>query len=189
MTVLLRQDQLAALLVRVDDRQQLAELLSRYGMAVDDRDFDTLGGLFAPDAEFHGVVGRQNIIDYYRSRTATFSTSSHYALTWHFDFASDTVATGVVNGHAELCIDGVTVRIALRYLDAYVKQEGRWMFQARRLKFRYVLPFGDVGHALDDPMRVRWPGTAAQPADLPEGLQTYVDSRNLHPPLARPPNT
>ena len=182
------QDDLALLMQRVDARQQLGELLSRYGMAVDDRDFDTLGQLFAPDGEFHGVVGRAQIVDYYRARTATFATSSHYALTWHFDFESDALASGVVNAHAELCIGGKTVRLALRYLDRYVKQDGRWMFLVRRLKFRYVLPFDEVANGLDDPMRVRWPGTSAQRADLPDTLQTYLDSRRQHALPAVPPN-
>jgi hypothetical protein len=96
--------QLMQLVRRVDDRQQLAELLSRYGMAVDDRDFDAIGRQFAIDGEFHGVKGRQQIVDFYRARTSTFSTSSHYALTWHFDFTDDDHASGVVNAHAELCI-------------------------------------------------------------------------------------
>lgn len=180
--------QLAAMVRRVDDRQQLGELLSRYGMAVDDRDFETLGQLFAPEGEFHGVVGRSRIVDYYRARTATFTTSSHYALTWHFDFEADGHASGVVNAHAELCIGGKTVRLALRYLDRYIRQDGRWMFLVRRLQFRYVLPFGEVANGLDDPMRVRWPGTPAQRADLPDTLQTYVASRTLDLPPAVPPN-
>lgn len=169
--------ELARLVRRVDDRQKLAELLSRYGMAVDDRDFDTLSSLFAPDAVFHGIKGRTQIIDFMRGRTSTFSTSSHYALTWHFDFASDDRASGVVNAHAELCIGGKTVRLALRYLDDYVRSADTWVIAQRVLKFRYVLPFDAVADGLDDPMRVRWPGTEAQLADLPDKLQTYIDSR------------
>lgn len=180
--------QLLRLARRVDDRQQLAELLSRYGMAVDDRDLDTIGRLFAPDAEFHGVKGRQQIVDYYRARTSTFTTSSHYALTWHVDFESDDLASGVVNAHAELCIGGKTVRLALRYLDIYVRSAQGWVFQQRQLKFRYVLPFDAVADGLDDPWRVRWPGTAPQLADLPDTLQTYIDSRKSTVTAAPPSN-
>jgi hypothetical protein len=179
--------QLLQLVRRVDDRQQLAELLSRYGMAVDDRDFDAIGRQFAPDGEFHGVKGRQQIVDFYRARTSTFSTSSHYALTWHFDFADDDHASGVVNAHAELCIGGKTVRLALRYLDRYVRSPQGWQFQQRVLKFRYVLPFDAVADGLDDPLRVRWPGTEPQLADLPDKLQTYIDSRQAAPTTAAPP--
>ena len=55
----------------------------------------------------------------------------------------------------------MAVRIVLRYLDRYVKREGRWMFQVRRLKFRCVLPFDEVANGLDDPMRSRPPHAIA----------------------------
>jgi len=178
---------LAALLRRVEARQQLGELVARYGMAVDDRDFDALALMFAPDGEFHGVKGREAIVAFYRARTATFTTSSHYAHTWHFDRVDDNEASGVVNAHAELCIDGRTVRIALRYLDTYVRGEGGWMFAARRILFRYVLPFDEVALGTGDTLRVRWPGQAPQPADLPDQLRTYIDSRLTSVPPAAPP--
>jgi hypothetical protein len=169
--------QLAQLVQRVADRQQLAELISRYGVAVDDRDFDTLASLFAPDGEFQHVKGRDAVIAFYRVRTALFTTSTHYAHTWHFDFASDTQASGVVSASAELCIQGQTVRISLRYLDRYLKTAAGWVFQARDIKFRYVLPLNEVASGLDQPLRVRWPGTEPRQADLPDLLQTYIDSR------------
>ena len=175
------------MLRRVDDRQQLGELISRYGMAVDDRDFDAIGRMFAVDGEFHGVRGRQAIIDYYRARTASFSTSFHYAHTWHFDFASDDRASGVVNAHAELCIDGKAVRIALRYLDTYVRVDGEWRFLARQLKFRYVLPFDEVADGIGQTLRVRWPGTVPQAADLPDKLQSYQVSRQQLVTSVAPP--
>lgn len=169
--------ELARMVRRVDDRQQLGELVSRYGVAVDDRDFDTLGRLFAEDGSFRGVKGRQTVVDFYRERLAAYTTTSHYASTWHFDFDADDQARGVVNGHAELCISGKTFRISLRYLDRYVRTASGWVFQERNLKLRYVLPFDQVADGLDDPLRVRWPGTEPQLADLPDQLQTYIDSR------------
>jgi hypothetical protein len=169
--------ELARMVRRVDDRQQLAELLSRYGMAVDDRDFDTIGKLFAIDGVFHGVKGRQAVVDFYRERLLVYTASSHYAYTWHFDFDSDDHAHGVVNGHAELCIGGKTIRLALRYLDQYLRTSSGWVFQQRDLQFRYVLPFDEVADGLANPRRVRWPGTEPQLADLPDRLQTYIDSR------------
>ena len=158
---------------RIEDRQLLMELASRYGMAVDDRDFDTLAALFAPDGAFNDIVGRQAVVDFYRLRTAAFTTSAHYAYTQHVDFESDDRATGVVNGHAELCIDGKTVRISLRYLDRYVRRAQGWQFQSRIVKFRYVLPFDEVAQGIGDPLRVRWPGTEPRAADLPDQLDSY----------------
>lgn len=147
---------LTQLIQRVDDRQQLAELISRYGMAVDDRDA---------------------VVAFYRYRTSLFTTSYDYAHTWHFDLMSAQQASGVVNAHAELCIDGQAVHIALRYLDNYIKIDGHWLFQSRTLKFRYVLPLSELANGLDQSLRVRWPGTEPQLADLPDQLQTYLDSR------------
>lgn len=181
-------EELAQLVMRTDARQQLGELISRYGMAVDDRDFAALGALFAPDGEFNGVKGRQTIVDFYRARTATFTISTHYAHGWHFNFESDTRASGVVNAHAELCIAGKTIRISLRYLDQYVKDAQTWMFQSRKLQFRYVLPLDEVADGLDQAVRVRWPGTQPQAADLPDKLQTYIDSLGARVPGALPPN-
>lgn len=80
------------------------------------------------------------------------------------------------------------MRLALRYLDRYVRSPQGWVFQQRLLKFRYVLPFDAVTAGLDDPWRVRWPGTAPQLADLPDKLQTYIDSRTLPTAASRPPN-
>ena len=171
------QQQLAQLVQRVDDRQQLSELISRYGIAVDDRDFDTLASLFAPDVQFQPVQGSDAVIAFYKMRTALFSTSTHYAHTWHFDFSSETQASGVVSASAELCIQGQTFRLSLRYLDRYIKTTTGWVFNVRDIKFRYVLPLDQVAQGLGQPLRVRWPGTEPRQADLPDLLQTYIDSR------------
>jgi hypothetical protein len=177
------QEQLVQLVQRVDDRQQLSELISRYGIAVDDRDFDTLASLFAPDVQFQHVKGRDAVIAFYKMRTALFSTSTHYAHTWHFDFSSETQASGVVSASAELCIQGQTVRLSLRYIDRYIKTTTGWVFHVRDIKFRYVLPLDQVAQGLDQPLRVRWPGTEPRQADLPDLLQTYIDSRTTPVPL------
>lgn len=168
---------LMKLVKRVDDRQQLAELVSRYGMAVDDRDFETVAAMFAPDGEFNGIKGRQAVIDHYRERTALFTTSSHFAHTWHFDFDDEACPRGTISAHAELCIGGKAIEVSLRYLDRYVRGDQGWMFKSRNLRFRYVLPLDEVADSLDDPLRVRWPGTPPVAADLPDPLPTYIASR------------
>jgi hypothetical protein len=169
--------ELARKVRRLDDRQQLAELISRYGMAVDDRDFNTIARLFAPDGVFNGVQGRPAVVDFYRERLRAYTATTHYAHSWHFDFDSDDRARGAVNAHAELCIDGKAFRLSFRYLDRYVRSAEGWVFQEREIRFRYVLPFDEVADGLADPLRVRWPGVPRRAADLPDSLQTYIDSR------------
>jgi hypothetical protein len=168
--------ELARKVRRLDDRQQLAELISRYGMAVDDRDFNTIARLFAADGVFNGVQGRSAVVDFYRERLGAYTATTHYAHSWHFDFDCDDRARGAVNAHAELCIDGKTFRLSFRYLDRYVRSDEGWVFQERAIRFRYVLPFDEVADGLADPLRVRWPGVPPRAADLPESLQTYIDS-------------
>ena len=116
------------------------------------------------------------------ARTSTFSTSSHYALTWHFDFTDDDHASGVVDAHAELCIGGKTVRLALRYLDHYVRIPQGWVFQQRVLKFRYGLPFDAVAGGLDDRLRVRWPGTEPHSPICPTSCK-LTSTAGWRPPL------
>jgi hypothetical protein len=79
------------------------------------------------------------------------------------------------------------VRISLRYLDHYVRGDHGWMFASRRILFRYVLPFDEVATGIGEPMRVRWPGQAPQQADLPDRLQTYLDSRLVPVPAGVAP--
>lgn len=162
--------ELARMVRRIDDRQQLAELLSRYGVAVDDRDFEALGKLFAADGSFRGVKGREAVIAFYRERLAGYTASTHYAHTWHFEFDSDDRARGNVNAHAELCISGKTVRISLRYLDRYVRTPSGWVFQDRDIKFRYVLPWAEVADGLADPMRRPRPSGGGAGMSALEGL-------------------
>jgi hypothetical protein len=169
--------ELARKVRRLDDRQQLAELISRYGMAVDDRDFNTIPGLFAPAGVYTGVPGPPAVVDFYRERLRAYTATTHYAHSWHFDFDSDDRARGAVNAHAELCIDGKAFRLSFRYLDRYVRSAEGWVFQEREIRFRYVLPFDEVADGLADPLRVRWPGVLPRAADLPDSLQTYIDSR------------
>jgi len=89
---------------RLGDRQELADLIARYGIAVDDRDMNTLGDLFSRSATVQQLAGPFNwadaVIAFYRGR-AFFSqfgqptTTSHHTV----DFLSDEEATGVVAAH------------------------------------------------------------------------------------------
>ncbi|MBM3345483.1 MAG: nuclear transport factor 2 family protein [Betaproteobacteria bacterium] len=174
-------EELARRLQRVEDRQQISELISRYCVSVDDADFDSLAKLFLEDSQFNVHRGRAAIMANYRARTDARGPSYHYAHSHYVDFESETAATGVVNGHVELAEQGKTVLIGLRYMDRYTKSGGRWYFQSRQAKFRYVLPFDEMATSYGDEMRVRWPGRPAKAADLPDKLETYLRHRQAPP--------
>lgn len=157
--------ELARRIQRIEDRHALSELISRYGVAVDDRDFETVAGMYRDDSEFSGVRGLKAIMAYYKERLALYGPTYHYAHTHHFDFESDLAASGVVSAHAEIGFDGKTVWMGLRYLDRYVRANGKWYFQSRMLKVRYALPLEELATAYGERLRRRWPGTAPQPGE------------------------
>lgn len=179
---------LARLVRRLADRQELSDLLARYGRLVDDRDLAGLTDLFTHDATFDSrsgpVEGREAVMDYYREQLQTYTVTYHYPHSQTVDFLDDDHATGVVQAHAELAIDGVGVLVALRYLDTYRREDGAWRFQARQAQQLYGMPMDELGRSLGDQDRKRWPGSAPGPADLPEGLTTYRDFFGLDEPTA-----
>ena len=162
---------------RFEARSQLTELISRYCVALDDRDFVALKRLFAEDAQFNAIRGRDAILNLFRKQTASFGPCYHYAHAHHFDFDSDESAAGTVNGHAEVAFKGETMWMGLRYLDRYACTGGRWYFQSRTLKVRYALPFTEMGTLYGDALRQRWPGAKPRAADIPDTLDTYIASR------------
>ena len=66
-------------LTRLEAHEDIRQLVARYGIAVDDRDMETVGSLFTADAVFrHGdnsLVndGRQEIVDFYTDRLRSFA--------------------------------------------------------------------------------------------------------------------
>ena len=125
---------------RLEAIEEIRDLIARYGMAVDDRDVNGLAGMFTSDAKFglaDGMVanqGRQAVIDFYTERMAAFGATYHYPHSHVIDFDPDRPdhATGMVNAHAELALDGRTLVTALRYFDEYRVEGGRWCFVERK---------------------------------------------------------
>lgn len=176
-------DDLEARVARIEARQAIQDLVIRYGMAVDDRDMATVGGLFTEDAVFrHGddsIVnhGRQEIVDFYSDRLQAFGATYHYPHSHliELDPADPQLATGVVCAHAELGIDGRTYVTALRYHDGYRVDAGVWRFTERRLAMLYYMDLAElVDGGLAQGDRKRYFGTIG-PAEIPEKLPTWQE--------------
>ncbi len=176
---------LAAKVQRLEDREEIRELIARYGRAVDDRDWEALRAQYTPDAVFDSAAGRSvgvdAIIDYYDERTSAYVASYHYPHSTELTFVDDDHATGVVCAHAELTIEGDTVMVALRYRDDYRRVGGRWRFHERNTNLLYVLKLAELPTGLADRLRIRWPGTdpavAEVGADVSDGRT--IDPRGL----------
>ena len=124
---------------RMEDRAELQDLVVRYFIASDDDDYATLAATFAIDGtfcagSFPGGAGREAVVECLRSGRSMMGPTVHtpnYAL---FTFQDDDHATGQVGAHLELSIGGRTVFGAVRYIDAYVRAEGRWQFKSRNMR-------------------------------------------------------
>ena len=172
---------LAERIARLEALEEIRELVARYGMAVDDRDVEGLADMFTSDAKFglaDGMVanqGRQAVIDFYTERMAAFGATYHYPHSHVIEFDSDRAghATGMVNAHAELALDGRTLVTALRYFDEYRVEDGRWCFVERKVAMIYYMDMAAlVDGGLCDSDRKRYFGTVG-PSELPESLDTW----------------
>lgn len=167
---------------RLEARQEIQDLATAYGIAVDDRDLPVLEGLFAEDGAFghaDGSVdnqGREAIMRFYRERLGEMGATYHYAHNHLVEFDDEDNATGVVLSHAELDFGGGTYYAGMRYYDTYRRIDGVWQFAERQLKFLFFMPMTDfVDGALGATDRKRFPGQDPRATDLPEGQASWQE--------------
>ncbi len=174
-------DGLSDRIARLEALEEIRALVARYGMVVDDRDIEGLADMFTSDAKFglaDGMVanqGRQAVIDFYTERMAAFGATYHYPHSHviELDPGRPGHATGTVNAHAELGLDGRTLVTALRYFDQYRVEDGRWRFVERKVAMIYYMDMADLADGgLCDDDRKRYFGTVG-PSELPESLETW----------------
>lgn len=159
---------------RIEDREAIRVLVGRYALAMDNKDFDLVAEIFAPDGRFgwvdgaFDIRGRDEIVTMYRTRLASAGPSFHYThdqfVTW--DEADADRATGLVLGHAETAAGASQGLVAIRYHDRYVRLGGRWVFQERLLGFLYNVPVAEYDGILKKADRICLPG-GAKPAHWP----------------------
>jgi ketosteroid isomerase-like protein len=164
---------------RLEDREEIRSLAARYAFAVDNRDLPAIEALFARDARFRsrdGVMnatGRAAIMEQFKGRFAVLGHGAHYGhdhVIWFEE--SGAGARGLLSSHAELVRNGAPMIASLRYDDAYVREDGRWVFADRLLSFLYYLRTDDYLRHFGDRRRMRAYETA-QDADFPEALPTW----------------
>jgi hypothetical protein len=129
------QDEIAAAAAIV----HIQQLPIRYGVGVDMRDIAAVADLFVPDVDCgHWGRGRDALSRMYTENDATMGVSIHRVSNHLVDLIDANNATGVVYLTAEHRMhDGTWARLAGAYHDTYVRLEGHWYFQSRRLLFWY----------------------------------------------------
>jgi ketosteroid isomerase-like protein len=165
---------------RLEDRAELRELVARYGIAIDDRNLESVAAMFTDDAAFRskdGVMnatGREAIVEQFRGRYAALGATNHFChdQVLNFHDSDPDRATGLVTSHAEVFRIGKAMITALRYDDVYRRVGGRWCFADRLLSFLYYLPVEEYAEGLGSRLRMRAYGDQ-RPADYPEALPSW----------------
>lgn len=165
---------------RLADLEAIRNLVALYSIARDDNDLDRLVDFFAPAGSF--VVGdarhtgHAELRTFYAGNMVRYRTSLHVTHSHVIDLRGSK-ALGLVTGHAELAMSAGLIVAAYRYDDEYVNVAGRWLFHERVLRFMYAMPPDELRDGFHDENRMRWPELEPAPADIPESLPTYRDSR------------
>jgi uncharacterized protein (TIGR02246 family) len=150
----------------LEDRVELTELVHAYNLATDDRDWEAFTELFAPDARLGPYRGRDEVVRVLREMREEHGRTRHIAHGHVVEFTGPDEASGTVMATSELDMHGTAHAVALRYLDRYVRVDGRWRFVRRKVLFLYVIPVADLREAMTSPEPVRWPGRERAAADI-----------------------
>jgi ketosteroid isomerase-like protein len=135
------------------DRLAIRELVDAYAHCADRRDAQGQMALFTEDTDFLVFMdyGSQTPTQQLHGRSSlapVFDNLNTYAVTMHFNGQSTVeldgdTATGesyCLAHHLSIAEDGSrTLMVAsIRYLDTFVKQNGRWLFAERRLMVNWT---------------------------------------------------
>ena len=125
----------------LEAREAIRTLVADYSMAVDDRDVDTIGTLFAENGVFgHAdgsavMHGRQEIVDFYNGRLGDMGPTYHYPHSHKITFTDANIAEGIVLAHAELSQEGGPTQVYVITIN--INNKIKWVFEERLLKFSF----------------------------------------------------
>jgi ketosteroid isomerase-like protein len=186
-------DSFEARLRRLEDREEIKELVARYGFVVDNRDMAGIADCFTEDAWVlskdgkHNSRGKDDVVEQYHGRFSFLGPTNHFThnhVIW-FDATDPDLAHGLLNAHGEVHRNGQAMMSALRYEDEYRRDtDGRWRFQGRMMSYIYYLRFDEIQQYFGDPMRVR-AYDEPQAADWPDNIETYRRYYEEHPRQVR----
>jgi len=137
-------------------RLEIAELCSRYSVAVDAQDLELLADLFTDNVRITSAdmkmnaEGKEETLKLFADTFAARGPSCHWThdRIIRFDLENHNRASGLIVAHAETNPNGVPSLTALTYRDKYSREGGRWLFAARQLSNIYYAKVEDYASAL-----------------------------------------
>ena len=137
------------------DRGAIRDVIMRFAIGVDGRDWDLVASCFTPDAYFDsGPIFQGKIqqgIPIFRENMAHFESTMHFTGTQVIELNGDKASAETYGiDYHRLNVQGKQkdVIVGLRFLDDLVRQSERWLIQRRVVKFVWqredavVLPTG-----------------------------------------------
>ncbi len=133
---------------RIEDKQEIADLVALYGFVMDERDLVGLPTLFTDDARLgsadgvfdaHGLAA---IEEAYAGRFAVLGATNHFVHSSISRFEDDDPArrTAWSAVTREVVRNGETLVVALRYHDVYQRTARGWRISERVMSYMYYLP-------------------------------------------------
>ncbi|WP_112320615.1 nuclear transport factor 2 family protein [Oceanibium sediminis] len=151
------QSDILARLDRLESREEIRQLASKYALALDMRDMDAMAGLFPEDvAAGKGRTGRQALRDWLsETMRKQFDGTSHHVGTQIIEFIDADTAEGIVYSKNEHETGAEWVIMQMMYHDRYERIAGRWYFRRRVPLYWYAT---DLNKPPIGQRKMRWPG-------------------------------
>jgi ketosteroid isomerase-like protein len=113
--------------------EQIRQLASRYAVATDRRDVDTLASLFVPEVRVgRDTYGREALRANFAEQLRAIGVSILNIGTHQIDLVDDDHATGHVYCKGEIQDGARWIHQAIRYDDTYARVDGEWLFVRRK---------------------------------------------------------
>jgi hypothetical protein len=153
--------------------EEIRQLASRYAVALDARDLDSLVSLFVDDVRVgRDQVGHEALRASFSEQLRDLGVTILLVGNHVIDVLDDDHATGIVSCRGEIEMGEEWVVQAIQYHDTYERRDGRWRFVRRR----HLLFYG--ADILQRPIGLppaHWPASATGKGELPEVLPTWRD--------------
>lgn len=157
---------------RLEDRFEINELVVAYFLAADGDDLAGVGNSFTNDATFSSsgtqcARGREGIVDFIRSARTRMGLTIHTPHYAQLKFHGEDAAEGLIGAHLELVLGGEALYGAVRYVDRYIRENGRWLIGSRDMRTIQIAPWASLAEAFGSDRPVRWTGAEPAVSDYP----------------------
>lgn len=121
----------------VHDQLAISRVLAEYCQLCDDGDFIALVERFTPDGEFvfgrRSATGRPALVEWFERTQTPELRGKHLTTNSLIDVAADGDHAAVSSDFlfTQISDNAITLALAGRYRDAFVRVDGRWLIERR----------------------------------------------------------